>query len=282
MRPQGYLVSIGGFATDAPGTIARNKPEGSAFHTMLQLALKRLRKPSPIVEIVRSGNSHNTDSHRFMEAFRKSGCVAEFLDIFQRKDLEHPDILSRVNNCDVIVFCCEEPVKLSCVFGGTAFIQLLKQRYENERFMIVGSQAGAMAMSQAMIGFDFEPDEVNRFTVNAGFNLVRDVIIDPHYHKPGRFELLSTAVALQPGILAIGLGNQAGILIAHGSEIHSIGSGTITVIDGQEIRHDNMADIRKGVPLSVENLRVHILSSGNCYDLATRTYKTLQAEAVKP
>ena len=42
-------------------------------------------------------------------------------------------------------------LRLTTIFGGTQFLQIIKRRYEQENFVIAGTSAGAMAMSNTMI-----------------------------------------------------------------------------------------------------------------------------------
>jgi cyanophycinase len=46
-----------------------------------------------------------------------------------------------------------------------------------------------------------------------------------------------------------------------------IGCGTVTVVDAREMSHTNHPDVTANEPLSLHNLRVHILSYGDSYHL---------------
>jgi cyanophycinase len=48
---------------------------------------------------------------------------------------------------------------------------------------------------------------------STGFGFLPNVIIDMHFEKRGRFNRLAQAVAVQPGILGIGLAEDTGIII---------------------------------------------------------------------
>jgi cyanophycinase len=49
----------------------------------------------------------------------------------------------------------------------------------------------------------------------------------------------------------------------------------VIIIDGYDIRHNNIADIPEGNPISVENLKVHFCEKGNGYLLDERTFLPL-------
>ena len=44
------------------------------------------------------------------------------------------------------------------------------------------------------------------------------------------------------------------------------------IIDGHAIRHNNIADIPEGNPISIENLKVHFCEKGNGYLLKERKF----------
>jgi cyanophycinase len=48
-----------------------------------------------------------------------------------------------------------------------------------------------------------------------------------------------------------------------------IGSGIVTIVNGESINYTNLADINEGMPISVEHLIVHILSAGEEYRMPT-------------
>ncbi len=57
-----------------------------------------------------------------------------------------------------------------------------------------------------------------------------------------------------------------------------IGSGMVTIIDGHHIRHSNIADIPEGNPISIENLIVHFLTSGDRLNIKRRTVEVKHVE----
>lgn len=164
-------------------------------------------------------------------------------------------------------------LRLSSIFGGTEFLDVLKQRY-NEGFLIAGTSAGAMAMSNTMIyeGNAALANLKGEVKITTGLGLLQNVIIDTHFDKRGRFNRLAQAVAAQPGAIGIGLGEDTGVIVSQGHELKAIGSGSVVIVDGKNIEHNNIADIDFGKPISVENIIVHIMSKGDVYNLSTRQF----------
>jgi cyanophycinase len=166
-------------------------------------------------------------------------------------------------------------LRLSSIFGGTEFLDILHQRFNDERIIIAGTSAGAMAMSNTMI---YEGNATNahlkgEVRITTGLAFMKGVIIDSHFNKRGRFPRLAQAVASNPGTIGIGLGEDTGVIVRNGEELEAIGSGAVIIVDGRKIGTNNIADIDFGEPISVENIVVHILSKGNIYHVGTHTFE---------
>jgi cyanophycinase len=131
-----------------------------------------------------------------------------------------------------------------------------------------------MAMSNTMIygGESSEALLKGEVKITTGLGFARDVIIDTHFIKRGRFGRLAQSVAGNPGCIGLGLGDDTGVLITDGDHIETIGSGLVLVFDGHKIVYNNIADIHDGAPIAIENLIVHVLSKGNRYSLSKREF----------
>lgn len=166
-------------------------------------------------------------------------------------------------------------LRLSSIFGGTEFLEILSERYMHETgFVIAGTSAGAMAMSNTMIyqGSSSEALLKGEVKITTGLGFMKDVIIDSHFVKRGRFGRLTQAVAANPSCTGIGLGEDTGVLVTEGRYMEAVGSGLIIIIDGHNIRHTNIADLKEGSPISIENLIVHVMAKGNHFDLKERKF----------
>jgi cyanophycinase len=166
-------------------------------------------------------------------------------------------------------------LRLTATFGGTGFLEKLLERYWNEPdFLVAGTSAGAMAMSNTMIyeGNATRAHLKGEVKITTGLGFIDDVIIDSHFEKRGRFGRLAQAVAANPSAIGIGLGEDTGMLITNGHRMEAIGSGLVMIIDGHDIRHSNIADIPDGCPISIENLKVHFCEKGNGYLLNEKKF----------
>lgn len=278
--PKGYLVSVGG--AEDKGTETEKGFQQSDKLRFFELGiLKNILKlikdvDSPTVEVITTASSIPDEvAENYREAFSKLGCTnIGHMRIRTREDATKAEYIERLKACNCIMFSGGNQLRLSSIFGGTEFLDILKQRYYNEPFVIAGTSAGAMAMSNTMIyeGNAAHAHLKGEVKITTGLGLMQNVIIDSHFDKRGRFNRLAQAVAAYPGAIGIGLGEDTGVIVTNGTELVAVGSGSVVIVDGKFIDYNNIADIEFGQPISVENIIVNIMSSGDVYQLDTRKF----------
>jgi cyanophycinase len=158
-------------------------------------------------------------------------------------------------------------------------MDILRERYETENFVIAGTSAGAAAMSNTMIcgGDETKAYLKGKVDLSIGFGFLREAIIDTHFDARGRFGRLVQAIAAQPGAVGIGLDEDTGVVIEKGTKMRAIGSSSVVIVDGTSIVHNNIADIRGGMPISVANLVVHIMTHSDVFDIHTREFTAVSS-----
>jgi len=221
----------------------------------------------------------------YLNAFGRIGCVnVGIMHIRNRENLQHPEYLERLKKSDCIMFSGGNQMRLTATLGGTDFLKVLRQRYQEEKIVVAGTSAGAMAMSNTMIyeGNPFRAHLKGEVKITTGLRLIDNVIIDSHFEKRGRFVRLAQAVASNPGCIGIGLGEDTGMIITEGNKMEAIGSGLIVIIDGHEVIHTNIADIPEGNPMSIENLHVHFCARGNGYIIDERKFVEKMGKETTP
>lgn len=279
-HPKGHLIAVGGAedkGTDLEkGIVQRNRLNFFELG-ILKNIFSLIPEENPIVEVITTASSIPDEvAENYVDAFSKLGCTnVGHMRIRKREDTSLPENIARLKACNCIMFSGGNQLRLSSIFGGTEFLDILKERYENENFPIGGTSAGAMAMSNTMIyeGSAALAHLKGEVKITTGLGLLQNVIIDTHFDKRGRFNRLAQAVAAQPGAIGIGLGEDTGVVVSEGYSMKAIGSGSVVIIDGRNIEYNNIADISFGAPISVENIIVHIMSKGDVYNLKTRKYE---------
>lgn len=278
-HPKGKLIAIGGAedkGTDLEtGEIHRNNLNFFELG-ILRRVVEEAGGAGAHIEVITTASTIPYEvGENYLNAFGKIGCTnVGVMHIRNRQDTMEEDFLNRIKVCDAVMFSGGNQLRLSVTDGGTEFLAILKKRYNEENFLIAGTSAGAMAMSQTMIyeGNAARAHLKGEVKMTTGLGFISSIIIDSHFEKRGRFGRLVQAIATNPSTIGIGLGEDTGMLITEGNKMEAIGSGLVVIIDGHEIRHSNIADIPDGNPVSIENLKVHFCEKGNGYLIKERQY----------
>jgi cyanophycinase len=277
-NPKGKLVIIGG-SVDR-GSFTENVPDIQKNLKFFEKGiLKRITTESAKnnlsrIEIITTASSIPEEvGDEYIKAFSQLNVSnVGVLNIKTREEANSTDSIDRLKKADVVMFSGGDQLRLTSIFGGTMFHQLLLQRYEEEDFIISGTSAGAAASSNNMIyqGSSSEALHKGEVKITGGLGFINNVIIDTHFVQRGRIGRLLYACASNPVNLGIGLGEDAGLLITNGFNMEAIGSGLIMLVDAQQMRHTSMSDVEMGAPVSIDNLIVHVMALGDHYDLRVK------------
>ena len=277
--PVGKLIAIGGNedkGTEPEPTMEQGSNLNFFGLQILSRILHETGGKDACIEVITTASSIPEEvGENYAAAFEKLGAKnIGVIHIKQREDTSDKNYAERINRCDGILFTGGNQLRLSSIFGGTDFLSILQQRYLNEEFVIAGTSAGAMAMSATMIYTGSSSGALFKGEVKTttGLSFIKDVIIDSHFDRRGRFGRLAQAVACNPSSTGMGLGEDTGVLITNGNHLEAIGSGLVLILDGHDIHHSNIADLQEGSPISIENLIVHVLVKGNGYLLSERKF----------
>lgn len=284
--PRGKLLAIGG-AEDKGVDLEKGKIERNNLNFFELGILKRLVQEAggthKQIEVITTASMTPVDvGENYLHAFGKIGCTnVSVIPIRNRSEVANPDYLDRIRNCDAVMFSGGNQLRLSATFGGTEFLTILANRLMDERdFIIGGTSAGAMAMSNTMIyeGNASSAHLKGEVKLTTGLAFMKDVVFDSHFEKRGRFGRLAQAIISNPSTVGIGLGEDTGMLIREGNIMEAVGSGLVIIIDGHDIGFSNIADIPDGNPLSAENLKVHFCAKGSGYLVSERKFIPDMAE----
>jgi cyanophycinase len=279
-NPKGKLIAIGGAedkGTDLEAGEFRRNNLNFFELGILRRVVEEAGGTGARIEVITTASMIPYEvGENYLNAFGKIGCTnIGLLHIRTRQDAMNEEYVDRIRNCDAVMFSGGNQLRLSATDGGTEFLSILKKRYaEEENFLIAGTSAGAMAMSNTMIyeGNATRAHLKGEVKITTGLGFLNSVIIDSHFEKRGRFGRLVQAVAANPSCIGIGLGEDTGMLITEGNKMEAIGSGLVVIIDGHDILHSNIADIPDGNPISLENLKVHFCEKGNGYLIKERKF----------
>ncbi|WP_187261481.1 cyanophycinase [Pontibacter beigongshangensis] len=288
-KPKGKLIAVGG--NEDKGSYPNSKSKKKYYLDFFELGiLKRflaeIPSERPRVEVVTSASLIPEEvGERYQSAFGILGCgEIGLMHIREAAEAHQPAYLERLKQADGIMFSGGDQSRLTRFFGNSPFLDILKERYQNENFVIAGTSAGAMAMSEIMIrgGSAKEALLKGSVRISQGLGLMQGVIIDSHFIIRGRFGRLMEAVVTHPRTMGIGLGEDTGVLITDGHLIETIGSNLVVIMDGHVLGYSNISEIERGKPVAIENMLMHVLAKGNVYDINTREfYKDMDALRLK-
>lgn len=279
-QPLGKLFAIGG-AEDKGVEMEKDEIVNSNLNFFELGILRRIIEeaggPHIRMEVITTASMIPYEvGENYLNAFGKIGCTnIGIMPIRNRADAMDETYIDRIKACDAVMFSGGNQLRLSATFGGTELLKIALDRYnDEENFVVAGTSAGAMAMSNTMIyeGNATRAHLKGEVKITTGLGFMDDVIFDSHFEKRGRFGRLAQAVATNPSCVGIGLGEDTGMLITNGNKMEAVGSGLVIIIDGHRIRHNNIADIPEGNPISIENLVVHFCEKGNGFLLKDRAF----------
>ena len=280
MIPRGKLIAVGG--NEDKGTYPTTRSKRKYYLNFFELGiLKRVvsesGKADPRIEVITTASMIPQEvGPIYTASFAMLNCHnVGIMDIRTPEDARQPEYLERLLAADVVMMSGGNQQRLREMFAETDFLDTLLRRYYAEpNFVIAGTSAGAMAMSQHMIRGGSVPDALLKGAVKmgAGLGLLSTAVIDSHFVKRGRFGRLIESVALHPKLIGIGLGEDTGVLITEGHLVETIGSNLVIILDGHDIAHNNAAAVKKGTTLSIENIRMHVLAKGNVYCITERKF----------
>ncbi|RYZ47575.1 MAG: cyanophycinase, partial [Chitinophagaceae bacterium] len=153
--PKGVLIAVGG-AEDKGSDEEKERQNSLDFFK--QGILNEIvgicgKKSEPKIEVVTTASSIPDEvAQVYKKSFKKLGCIdIGHLKITRREEADSKKILERLEKCNCILFSGGDQLRLCSVLGGTEFMDILRERYETEHFVIAGTSAGAAAMSNTMI-----------------------------------------------------------------------------------------------------------------------------------
>ena len=205
----------------------------------------------------------------------------ERLDFKSREEAMDPRAVERLDGTSAIFFSGGDQLKLTSKIAGTAIYSRIAELFE-QGATIAGTSAGAAAMSETMLvgrSFGELHTVASAFFTAAGLALLKDMIIDQHFAQRSRVGRLIAAVGEKPSALGIGIDEDTAMVV-HGHEYFEVvGAGAVYVVDGSGVTYTNISERNMQRTLAVFDVRLHVLKSGNQFDLRTRRPSLKEAEA---
>ena len=236
MIPKGKLIIIGGHEDKGivPGeslTIHKKKNSPSHFEILGSL-ISKIPRAHHIIEIIGSASSIPDEMDElYINSYRQAGFThVGFIKVENEEDARNAVSIKRIQGAHAVFFTGGDQSKLILLLAETAMVSAIRNKYyADKNFIVGGTSAGAMVLSETiitggLIGAALYKGDIK---IAKGFDFIKDVIIDTHFIKRGRFARLAHAIALNPSCLGIGLEEDTALIISEGNQAECIGSGMV-------------------------------------------------------
>ncbi len=273
MAAKGVLIPIGG---NEDKGIEESESYTLDFieDSILSNVVKEAGGPEASIAIIPTASSIPKEiGDNYLEAFDKLGCSnLKMLDIRNSLQSSSKEVIKTLETADCVMFSGGNQSRITKFIGNTPAHEILKERYQNERFVIAGTSAGAMAMTRHMIAGGSSQESLYKGAVQmrTGLGLIEGLVIDTHFIKRGRFGRIAEAMAIHPTLLGLGLAEDTGIIIENGNRFKVIGSGMVLLFDPGKLTHNSHHILPEGTPISLGNLIVDILANGDEFSIDNR------------
>ena len=282
MAANGTLIPIGGNEDKGIDTGEQYHLEFIQESILSRVVRESGGKEAKIVIIPTASSIPDEVSQNYIEAFSKLGCEdIHIMDIRKREHSEDPENLRIIERAQCIMFSGGNQSKITRNIGNTELHKILLERYKSDKLVIAGTSAGAMCMSREMIagGSSREAFIKGAVKMDKGLGFIPRLTIDSHFIRRGRFGRLAEAVAKYPKMIGIGLAEDTALVIKKGKIFEVIGSGMVILFDPRKLKHNNQEVLEEGTPMSLTNLKTHVLANGDRFNLKKGKVKVLPMDA---
>ena len=264
--------------------IIGGKEDRSADEVILQEVARRVGSGKLVVSTVAIPSNPEGLFEEYEKAFRALGVKHLYkLEINAREEATRDSKLRILDGATGVFFTGGDQMKITSQVGDTLIFRRIQEIYE-EGGVIAGTSAGAAVMSETMLvtGGDEQSHVIGGSVRMApGLGLISGVIIDQHFMERGRVGRLIGAVAQNPKNLGIGIDEQTAIVVERDKGFYVLGSGAVYVFDGSEVSYSNIAEADMNKTLSIYDVRMHMLSQGDRFDLIARKPRKMKGRAAE-
>jgi cyanophycinase len=259
-KKRGYIVPIGG-AEDKEGNAA-----------VLRKFIDVSGGKNARIVIIPTASMVEDTGRRYEKLLRKLGAdEAKSLPIMSRDDAAKTEWLDYIDKATAVFITGGNQLRLSTIIGGTPLAKAIRRA--NARGVTVGgTSAGAAILSEHMIAYGKEGNTpvAGAVTLVPGFGLTNRIMIDQHFRQRDRLGRLLAALAYNPFAIGVGLDEDTAAFIDPQRKLTVVGAGALTLVDASELTHSSVAEASEGSPVTLTNIRLHILANGSTFDLETR------------
>jgi cyanophycinase len=256
---KGHLVIIGG---------------GDKPYYIMQKIVDYAGGPNSKIIVMPNASSDPKGSADYnVEEFKNLGCTNVDYIMFSRADADKDSLVEILSGATGIFFSGGDQAFLTRDMLGTKLLNKVYEIYNNGG-VISGTSAGAAVMSKLMITGNelinkdstdiFISIQKNNVEVKEGFGFIKTAFIDQHFIKRKRLNRSISIVLENPELLGIGIDESTCIIVNPDETFEVLGENQVIVFDASDCSE---IKLDKNGNLGAENLQMHILLSGDKFDI---------------
>ena len=260
-RQRGFVIPIGG---------AEKKLRQA---TILSRFVELCGGASARIAVIPTASKLDGTGETYHHAFATIGAGhIDILHIKERADARSAEAVATLGAATGIFMTGGDQLRLSTILGGTELANAIRQA-NAAGVHVAGTSAGAAFICEHMIcyGQGGPTPRMGMTTLAPGLGLTRLAIVDQHFRERNRIGRLMAALAFNPSLIGLGVDEDTAAFIDSDDVLEVVGSGGVTVLDPSEVTHSSMAAVRKGAAVGIFGLGLHVLVSGDRFDLHRRT-----------
>ena len=238
---------------------------------ILQTFFQRAGGTDAIIGIIPSASREPVlIGDRYQRIFADMGAKEiKVLDVRNRDEGTDSGYLDYVENCTGIFLTGGDQLRLCGLLAETPLMNRIVERVQKGEISLAGTSAGAAVMGYQMIAGGSSGECPNRALVDLamGLGIIPEVLVDQHFHNRNRLARLLSAIAGHPTLLGIGIDEDTCAMFENDSTLQVLGKGTVTIVDARVMSETNYDSVNGTEPISLHNLKLHILAYGDRYDL---------------
>jgi cyanophycinase len=256
--PKGAILLIGG-AEDRSGD---------------RRILAELRRRTGAGELVVCTAGSSVPEQQFdayLEAFQHLGLrKLAHAKIPTREAADDANLAATVAGAKAFFFTGGDQVQITSKVAGSRLHEAILALYAGGG-TLAGTSAGASALGDTMPVSTIEDEHrvAAAWKLLPGLGLIANVIVDQHFAQRGRMGRLIAGVAENPRVLGIGIDENTALVWQRGW-FDVMGAGAVYVVDGAGVTASNVADGPAHSAISAFDLRLHVLSAGDGFDVPAR------------
>ncbi|NOT34490.1 MAG: cyanophycinase [Candidatus Eisenbacteria bacterium] len=193
------------------------------------------------------------------------------LPFLTRRDCEDADSIETLERAHGVFLTGGNQLRLSTTLGGTPIAKSL--RLMNARGVhVAGTSAGAAFLSEHMIasGEEGATPRAGMVSLAPGLGLTNRVVVDQHFRQRDRIGRLLASLAYNPFAVGVGLDEDTAAFIGPDETLEVVGSGAVTIVDPAKLEYSSMDAAKRGDPVCLLGITLHVLIAGATFNLHTR------------